>query len=46
MLLSKCDVYDSEKPNFIQEREASWLLSSLEMKTLPSKIPLAGQILF
>ena len=23
MLLSKCDVYDSEKPNFIQEREAS-----------------------
>ena len=46
MLLSKCDVYDSEKPNFIQEREASWLLISLEMKTLPSKIPLAGQILF
>ena len=46
MLLSKCDVCDSKKPKFIKEREDSWLLGSLGMKTLPSKIPLVGQILF
>ena len=33
MLLSKCAVYDSKKSNFIKEKEASGLLSSLGIKT-------------
>ena len=32
MLLSKCAVYDSKKSNFIKEKEASGLLSSLGIK--------------
>ena len=37
MLLSKCAVYDSKKSKFIKEQEASWLLSSLGIRTLVSK---------
>ena len=46
MLLSKCAVCDSKKPKFITQQEASRLLSSLEMKTPLSKIPLVGPLLF
>ena len=38
MLLSKCIVCDSIKSKFIQEQEASGLLSSLGIKTPLSKI--------
>ena len=33
MLLSKCEVCDSKKSKFIEEQEASRLLSSLEINT-------------
>ena len=46
MLLSKCAVYDSKKPRFIKEQEASGLLSSLGIKTPWIKIPLVGPLLF
>ena len=39
-LLSKCEVDDSKKSNFIKEQEASGLLSSLGIKTTLSKTPL------
>ena len=39
-LLSKCEVGDSKKSNFIKEQEASGLLSSLGIKTTLSKTPL------
>ena len=35
MLLSKCAMCDSKKSIFIKQQEASQLLSSLEIKTLP-----------
>ena len=46
MLLSKCAACDSKKLNFIKEKEASGLLSSLGIKTLLKKIPLLGPLLF
>ena len=46
MLLSKCAVYDNKKSKFIKQQEASELLSSLEIKTPLSKIPLKGLLLF
>ena len=46
MLLSKFAVCDSKKSKFIKEQEASGLLSSLGIKTLLSKIPLVGPLLF
>ena len=46
MLLSKCVVCDSKKSKFIKEQEASGLLSSLGIKTILSKIPLVGTLLF
>ena len=46
MLLSKSGVCDSKKSRFIKEKEASGLLSSLEIKTTLSKIPLSDNILF
>ena len=45
MLLSKYAVGDSRKSKFIKEQEASWLLSSLEIKTSLSKIYLVGALL-
>ena len=45
MLLSKCAVCDSKKSKFIKQQEASRLLSSLEIKTPLSKIPLSGPLL-
>ena len=44
-LLSKYAVCDSRKSKFIKEQEASWLLSSLEIKTSLSKIYLVGALL-
>ena len=46
MLLSKFAVCDSKKSKVIKEQEASGLLSSLGIKTLLSKIPLVGPLLF
>ena len=46
MLLSNCAVSDSTKSRFIKEQEASGFFSSLGIKALLSKIPLAGPLLF
>ena len=46
MLLSKCIVRDNKKAKFIKEQETNELLSSLEIKTPLSKIPLVGPLLF
>ena len=46
MLLSKCIVRDNKKAKFIKEQETNELLSSLEIKTPVSKIPLVGPLLF
>ena len=46
MLVSKCEVVDSKKSKFINEQQASGLLSSLEIKMPLSKVPLAGPLLF
>ena len=46
MLLSKFEVCDNNKLKFTKEQEASRLLSSLGIKTLASKIPLVGPVLF
>ena len=40
MPLSKCEVYDSKKNEFIKQQEASGLLSSYGIKTPLNKIPL------
>ena len=45
-LLSKYAACDSKKLNFIKEKEASGLLSSLGIKILLNKIPLLGPLLF
>ena len=42
MLLSNCATRGSKTSRFIKEQEASGLLSSLEIKTPLSKIPLLG----
>ena len=46
MLLSKCKVCDTKKSKFIKEQESGGLLSSLGIKTILSKIPLVGPLLF
>ena len=46
MLLSKCEVCDSKKSKFIEEQEASGLLSSLGIKAPVNEIPLLGPLLF
>ena len=46
MLLSKCVVCDSKKSKFIEEQEASGLLSSLGIKAPLNEIPLLGPLLF
>ena len=46
MLLSKCVMCDSKKSKFIKDKEASQLLSSLEVNTPLNKIPLLGPLLF
>ena len=44
MLLSKCDVCDGKKSEFIKEQEANGLLRSFRIKTPSNKIPF--QVLF
>ena len=46
MILSKCEISGSKKSKFIDKQEAKGLLSKLGIKTLLSKIPLLGDILF
>ena len=43
MLLSKCEGCDSKKSKFMEEQEASGLLSALGIETPLSKVPLVGQ---
>ena len=45
MILSKCAICGSKKPKFINNQEASGLLSKLGIKTLLSKVPILGDIL-
>ena len=45
LLLSKCAVCDSKKSKFIEDQEASGLLSSLGIKAPLSKIPSVGPLL-
>ena len=46
MLLSNCAVCNSKKSRFIKSQEAKGLLSNLGIKTLLSKVPILGDILF
>ena len=46
MMLSNCVVCNSKKSKFIEEQEASGLLSSLGIKTPFNKISLLGHLLF
>ena len=46
MILSKCAMCNSKKSKFINQQEAKGLLSKLDIKTLLSKIPILGDILF
>ena len=46
MILSKSAICHSKKSRFIKKQEASGILSNLDLKTLLSKIPLLGDILF
>ena len=46
MVLSKCVVCGSKKSRFIKNQEAKGLLSNLGVKTLLSKVPILGDILF
>ena len=46
MVLSKCAICGSKKSRFIKNQEAKGLLSKLGIKTLLSKVPILGDILF
>ena len=46
MVLSKCVICGSKKSRFIKNQEAKGLLSDLGIKTLLSKVPILGDILF
>ena len=46
MVLSTCVVYDSKKPKFVKQQEASGLFSSLGIKTPFAEIPLVVALLF
>ena len=46
MILSKCAMCYNKKWRFIKKQESSGLLSNLGLKTLLTKIPLLGDILF
>ena len=46
MILSRCEICNSKKSKFINQQEAKGLLSKLGIKTLLSKIPLLGDVLF
>ena len=46
MILSKCAIGDSKKSRFIKDQEAKGLLINLGVRTLLSKVPILGDILF
>ena len=46
MILQKCAIYGSKRCRFIKSQEAKGLLSKLGIKTLLSKVPIMGDILF
>ena len=46
IILSKCAICGSKKSRFIKNQEAKGLLSKLGIKTLLSKVPILGDILF
>ena len=46
MVLSKCAICGSKKSRFIKNQEVKGLLSNLVIKTLLSKVPILGDILF
>ena len=46
MFLSNCVLCDNKKSQFIKQQEASWLLSSLVIKTPLGKISFVGPLLF
>ena len=46
MILSRCEICNSEKSKFINQQEVKGLLSKLGIKTPLSKTPLLGDILF
>ena len=46
MILSKCAIYGSKISKFIKNQEAKGLLINLGVKTLLSKVPILGDILF
>ena len=46
MILSKCAICVRKKSIFIKKQEPKRILSSLSIKTLLSKIPLLGDVLF
>ena len=46
MMLSKCAIFDGKKSKFIKKQDAKGILSSVGIKTLLSKIPVLGDVLF
>ena len=46
MILSKCAICNSKKSKFINKQEGKGLWSKLGIKTLLSKVPILGDILF
>ena len=46
MILSKCAIFNSKKSKFINQQEPKGLLSKSGIKTLFSKLPILGDILF
>ena len=46
MILSKCAIYVSKKSRFIKIQAAKGLLSSLDLRTPLSKVPILSDILF
>ena len=46
MILSNCAICGSKKSWFVKHEEAKGLLSKLGIKTLSSKVPILGDILF
>ena len=45
-MISKCAICVSKKSRFIKNQEAKGLLSNLGIKTLLSKVPVLGDVLF
>ena len=46
MIISKCAICGSKNFKFVKKQDAKGLLSNLGIKTLLSKIPVLGDILF